>query len=141
MASASFRRNNRPAGEVAIYQNMNTVHYCTNNMDGHAKYTSMFNATVSNIGNMCISRYHSGDNQFIIMVAVYISPNKSLRAIRDFLQKKQQLIEFLNNEFDLTMSNDRNLSATKYKTIIDARLAMMMVKESSKLWMKVDFSE
>ncbi|KAK0073717.1 hypothetical protein PV326_013133, partial [Microctonus aethiopoides] len=46
-------RNNRPAGGVAIYQNMNTVHYCTNYMDVHAKYTSMFNATVSDIGDMC----------------------------------------------------------------------------------------
>ncbi|KAK0076512.1 hypothetical protein PV326_010711 [Microctonus aethiopoides] len=72
---ASFKINNRPAGGVAIYQNMNTVHYCTNYMNVHAKYTSMFNATASDIGDMCISRCHSGDNQFIIMVAVYITPN------------------------------------------------------------------
>ncbi|KAK0075823.1 hypothetical protein PV325_006268 [Microctonus aethiopoides] len=61
---ASFKINNRPAGGVAIYQNMNTVHYCTNYMNVHAKYTSMFNATASDIGDMCISRCHSGDNHY-----------------------------------------------------------------------------
>jgi len=30
--------------------------------------------------------------------------------------KNQLLIEFLNNEFGLTMSSDRNLSTTKYKS-------------------------
>lgn len=79
---ASSRRNHRPAGEVAIYQNMNTVHYCPNYMDVHVKYNSMFNATVS---DMCKSRCHFGDNQFISMIAIYISPDKSLRAIRGFL--------------------------------------------------------
>ncbi|KAK0177078.1 hypothetical protein PV328_001157 [Microctonus aethiopoides] len=147
----------------------------SNYMDVHAKYTSMFNATVSDIGDMCISRCHSGDNQFIIMVAVYISSNKSLRAIREFLyenlfiyfhdafallQKKklgkalmilpmilsgdfninfaddtnQQLIEFLNNEFGLTMSNDRNLSTTKYKTTIDAVFIRHLNRFESKLF-------
>lgn len=81
---ASSRRNNHQARGVAIYQNMNTVHYCPNYMDimdVYVKYTSMFNATLSDIGDMCISRCHSGDNQFITMVAIYISPDKSLRAI------------------------------------------------------------
>ncbi|KAK0165618.1 hypothetical protein PV328_004120 [Microctonus aethiopoides] len=72
---------------------MNTVHYCTNYMDVLAKYTSMFNATVSDIGNMCISRCQSDD-------------------------KNQQIIEFLNKEFGLTMSNDRNLSTTENKTTL-----------------------
>ncbi|CAI6351395.1 unnamed protein product [Macrosiphum euphorbiae] len=51
----------------------------------HVKYNGMFIATVSDIGDMCISRCYSGDNQFIIMDAVYIPPNNSLHAIRDFL--------------------------------------------------------
>jgi hypothetical protein len=53
-------------------------------MDVHAKYATMFNTSTSDIGDMCIGRCHCGDNKFIIMVAVYISPNNSLRAIRNF---------------------------------------------------------
>ncbi|KAK0073428.1 hypothetical protein PV325_009734, partial [Microctonus aethiopoides] len=63
-----------------------SIHYCTNYMDVHAKYTSMFNATVSDIGDMCISRCHSGDNQFVIMVAVYISPNNYHKPIVSVLE-------------------------------------------------------
>ncbi|KAK0157214.1 hypothetical protein PV328_011741 [Microctonus aethiopoides] len=54
----------------------------SNYMDVHAKYTSMFNATVSDVGDMCISRCHS------------------LNFADDI---NQQLIEFLNNEFGLTI--------------------------------------
>ncbi|XP_047518932.1 uncharacterized protein LOC125058833 [Pieris napi] len=61
---ASLRRNYRPAGGVAIYQNKNSIHYCTNYMDVHVKYNSMFKATVSDVGDICISRCHSGDNFF-----------------------------------------------------------------------------
>ncbi|KAF0709831.1 Uncharacterized protein FWK35_00037850, partial [Aphis craccivora] len=48
---ASFRRNNRPAGRIVIYQNTDTVHYCTNYMDVHAKYVTMFNTSTFDIGD------------------------------------------------------------------------------------------
>ncbi|CAI6352830.1 unnamed protein product [Macrosiphum euphorbiae] len=126
---ASFRRNNRPAGGVAIYQNTATVHYCTNYMDVHAKYATMFNTSTSDIGDMCISRCHCGDNQFIIMVAVYISPNNSLRAIRDFFYENlfiyshgasallhqkigkrfDDLPMILSGDFNINFADDKNL--------------------------------
>lgn len=143
-------------------------------MDVHAKYATMFNTSISDIGDMCISRCHCGDSQFIIMVAVYISPNNSLRAIRDFFyenlfiyshgasallhqkigrrfddlpmilsgdfninfadDKNLQLLEFFKNEFGLSMSNDRNLSTTRYKTTIDAVFTRYLNKFESKLF-------
>lgn len=66
-------------------------------LDVYAKYTGMFNTTVSDIGDMCISRCHSGDNQFITMVAIYISPDKSLRAIQEYLQ--ENLFIYFNINF------------------------------------------
>uniref|UniRef100_A0A0K8TMU8 Endonuclease/exonuclease/phosphatase domain-containing protein n=1 Tax=Tabanus bromius TaxID=304241 RepID=A0A0K8TMU8_TABBR len=48
--------------------------------------------------------------------------------------KNQLLIEFLNNEFGLTMSNDRNLSTTKYKTTIDAVFIRHLNRFESKLF-------
>ncbi|CAG9831913.1 unnamed protein product [Diabrotica balteata] len=108
------------------------------------------------------------------MVAIYISPDNSLRAIRDFLyenlfiyshgasallqqkigkrfddlpmiltgvfninfadDKNISLIEFLNNELGLTMSNDRNISTTKYKTTIDAVFTRNLNRFESKLF-------
>jgi len=85
MVLIAGKERNWMVGGVAIYQNMNTVHYCRYYIDVHVKYNSTFNATVSDIGNMCISRCHFGNSQFIIMVAVYISLNNSLHAIQDFL--------------------------------------------------------
>uniref|UniRef100_A0A034W6M3 Endonuclease/exonuclease/phosphatase domain-containing protein n=1 Tax=Bactrocera dorsalis TaxID=27457 RepID=A0A034W6M3_BACDO len=48
--------------------------------------------------------------------------------------KNQSLIEFLYEEFDLTMSNDRNLSTTKYKTTIDAVFTRYINRFKSKLF-------
>jgi len=48
--------------------------------------------------------------------------------------KNQLLIEFLNNEFGLTMSNDRNLSTTKYKSTIDVVFIRLLNRLESKLF-------
>ena len=48
--------------------------------------------------------------------------------------KNQSLIEFLNNEFGLTMSNGRNFSTTKYKTTIDAVFNRHLNRFESKLF-------
>ncbi|XP_037958820.1 uncharacterized protein LOC119688206 [Teleopsis dalmanni] len=172
---ASFKRDNRPAGGVAIYHRSNDTMatFSTDHMEVHARYTSMFSTNVSNIGDICISQCHS-NGQTIIMAAVYISPKQSLQAIREFLYsnlfiyskaasaifmmkinrrfdhytmilsgdfninfadvKNQSLIEFLYQEFDLTMSNDRNLSTTKYKTTIDAVFTRYINRFKSKLF-------
>lgn len=173
---ASFKRPQYPAAGVAIYQNSDdSMHrMCTSHMDVHARFSKVFGATVSDIGDICICRCNSENGQSIIMVAVYISPGKSMRVIQDFLyenlmiytkegsellekkvgkrfdnlpmilsgdfninfadDKNLPLIEFLNKEFRLTMSNDRNLSTTRYKTTIDAVFTRYLDRFESKLF-------
>jgi hypothetical protein len=48
--------------------------------------------------------------------------------------KNLPLIEFLNKEFQLTMSNDRHLSTTRYKTTIDAVFPRYLHRFESKLF-------
>lgn len=157
----SFKRPDRAAGGVAIYNNAkNSVsRMCTSHMDVHTRFSSMLTTNVSEIGDICVCRYQSKNGQFIIVVAIYISPGKSIRAIQEFLyenlmiyskdgsallekkigkrfdnlpmilsgdfninfadDKNLSLIEFLNQEFQLAMSNDRQKSTTRCKTTLD----------------------
>ncbi|KAK0073138.1 hypothetical protein PV325_010214 [Microctonus aethiopoides] len=77
----------------------------------------MFNATVSDIGDMCISRFHSGDNQFIIMVAVYNSPNNASKKIG---KSFDDLPMILSGDFNINFADDknRNLRTTYHKPIL-----------------------
>ncbi|GFX28795.1 uncharacterized protein TNCV_4250341 [Trichonephila clavipes] len=158
---ASYKRPEVPAAGVAIYQHtQDTSHIVTSYMDIHTKFTRGIGVNVSDIGEICVARCNSENGQYILMVAVYISPEKSMQQIEQFLfeylmiytkegsellekrfgekfddipmilsgdfninfadDKNLSLIEFLNETLGLTMSNDRKVSTTKYKTTIDA---------------------
>lgn len=96
--------------------------------------TSHLFTSTSDIGDMCISRCHCSDNQFIIMVAVYISPNNSLRDIRDFFYENLFIYSYgasallhqkigkrfddlpmiLSGDFNINFADDKNLPLLKF---------------------------
>ena len=159
---------------MAIYHNVqNTTHIVSSYMDIHVRNTPEFGFNVSEIGEICIARCTSENEQTIMMVAVYISPNNSINTIINFLQKylliytiagsrllrdksieydkipiilsgdfnvnfsedsSQPLIEFLNDDLGLKMSNDRNVSTTRYGTTIDAVFSRYLNRFHSKIF-------
>ncbi|GFW42536.1 uncharacterized protein TNCV_4257301 [Trichonephila clavipes] len=172
---ASYKRPEVPAAGVAIYQHtQDTSHIVTSYMDIHTKFTRGIGVNVSDIGEICIARCNSENGQYILMVAVYISPEKSMQQIEQFLfenlmiytkegsellekdlakkfddipmilsgdfninfadDKNLSLIEFLNETLGLTMSNDRKVSTTKYKTTIDAVFIRYLDKFQSNIF-------
>lgn len=150
------------------------MHVCTSHMTAHARFTNFFGTNISDIGDICVCRCQSENGQFIIMIAIYISPGKSMKDIQQFLyenlmiyskegsallekkfgtklydkpmilsgdfninfadDKNLPLIEFLNEEFGLTMSNDRLTSTTRYKSTIDAVFTRHLDGFESKLF-------
>lgn len=167
----SYKRPQVPAAGVAIYHNVqDTTHIVSSHMDIHVKNTPAFGFNVSEIGEICIAHCNSDNGQKILMVAVYISPNKSIQDIIEFLHthlliyttqgsrllnkafnevpmilsgdfntnfsenSSQQLIDFLNNELSLSMSNDRKVSTTRYGTTIDAVFTRYLHRFQSKIF-------
>ncbi|GFW60676.1 uncharacterized protein TNCV_570221 [Trichonephila clavipes] len=83
---ASYKRPEVPAAGVAIYQHaQDTSHIVTSYMDIHTKFTRGIGINVSDIGEICVARCNSENGQYILMVAVYISPEKSMQQIEQFL--------------------------------------------------------
>ncbi|GFV88250.1 ATP-dependent DNA helicase [Trichonephila clavipes] len=83
---ASYKRPEVPAAGVAIYQHtQDTSHIVTSYMDIHTKFTRGIGVNVSDIGEICVARCNSENGQYILMVAVYISPEKSMQQIEQFL--------------------------------------------------------
>lgn len=169
-----YKRPQVKAAGVAIYHNVqHTTHIVSSYMDIHVRNTPEFGFNVSEIGEICIARCTSENEQTIMMVAVYISPNNSINTIINFLQKhlliytiagsrllrdksieydkipiilsgdfnvnfaedsSQPLIEFLNDDLGLKMSNDRNVSTTRYGTTIDAVFSRYLNRFHSKIF-------
>ncbi|GFS69764.1 ATP-dependent DNA helicase [Trichonephila clavipes] len=72
---ASYKRPEVPAAGVAIYQHaQDTSHIVTSYMDIHTKFTRGIGVNVSDIGEICVARCNSENGQYLLMVAVYISP-------------------------------------------------------------------
>lgn len=171
----SYKRPEVPAAGVAIYHNtQDTSHIVTSYMDIHTKFTRGIGINVPDIGEICVARCNPENGQYILVVAVYISPGKSMKQIQQFLfenlmiytkegsellekrfgekfddipmvlsgdfninfadDKNLPLIEFLNETLDLTMSNDRKCSTTKYKTTIDAVFTRYLHKFQSEIF-------
>ncbi|GFW62713.1 uncharacterized protein TNCV_2624761 [Trichonephila clavipes] len=73
---------------VAIYQHtQDKSHIVTSYMDIHTKFTRGIGVNVSDIGEICVARCNSENGQYILMVAVYISPEKSMQQIDNFYSK------------------------------------------------------
>ena len=70
----SYKRPEVSAAGVAIYNNTgDSSHTVTSYMDIHTNFTS---------GELCFARCNSESGQNILMVAVYISPGKSIKQIQ-----------------------------------------------------------
>ena len=141
----SYKRPEVLAAGIAIYHNTQDVSY----MDIHTKFTKSIGVNVSDVGEICIAHYNSKIEQYILMVAIYISPRKSM--IQKFLfenltiytKEGSEILEkrfgkaydnepmILSGDFNIKFADDKNLplidfvndkkhSATKYKTTIDA---------------------
>ncbi|GFV88252.1 uncharacterized protein TNCV_4542981 [Trichonephila clavipes] len=131
---ASYKRPEVPAAGVAIYQHtQDTSHIVTSYMDIHTKFTRGIGVNVSDIGEICVARCNSENGQYILMVAVYISPEKSMQQIEQFLfenlmiyTKGSELLEkrfgekfddipmILSGDFNINFADDKNLSLIEF---------------------------
>ncbi|GFX25298.1 uncharacterized protein TNCV_1274581 [Trichonephila clavipes] len=133
---ASYKRPEVPAAGVAIYQHtQDTSHIVTSYMDIHTKFTRGIGVNVSDIGEICVARCNSENGQYILMVAVYISPEKSMQQIEQFLfenlmiytkegsellEKKRFCEKFddipmiLSGDFNINFADDKNLSLIEF---------------------------
>ncbi|GFW77375.1 uncharacterized protein TNCV_2497681 [Trichonephila clavipes] len=132
---ASYKRPEVPAAGVAIYQHtQDTSHIVTSYMDIHTKFTRGIGVNVSDIGEICVARCNSENGQYILMVAVYISPEKSMQQIEQFLfenlmiytKEGSELLEkrfgekfddipmILSGDFNINFADDKNLSLIEF---------------------------
>ncbi|GFV77323.1 ATP-dependent DNA helicase [Trichonephila clavipes] len=146
-----YKRPNTRAGGVAIYQNSSdAVNIITPSMECSVSQSDIYGTI------QCLAECVIDNGQKIIIVAVYITPNKKLDDIIEFLHrsllpytsrgsallnknydkipmilsgdfnvnfaidKSLQLIEFLKDNFTLSLQNNRIISTTKSNTTIDA---------------------
>ncbi|GFT74454.1 ATP-dependent DNA helicase [Trichonephila clavipes] len=151
------KRPNTRAGGVVIYQNSSdAVSIITPSMECSVSRSDIYGTIQSSLGDLCLAKFVIDNGQKIIIVAVYITPNKKLDDIIEFLHrsllpytsrgsallnrnydkipmvlsgefnvnfaldKSLQLIEFLKNNFTLSLQNNRIISTTKSNTTIDA---------------------
>ncbi|GFV57764.1 ATP-dependent DNA helicase [Trichonephila clavipes] len=132
---ASYKRPEVPAAGVAIYQHtQDTSHIVTSYMDIHTKFTRGIGVNVPDIGEICVARCNSENGQYILMVAVYISPEKSMQQIEQFLfenlmiytKEGSELLEkrfgekfddipmILSGDFNINFADDKNLSLIEF---------------------------
>ncbi|GFX47076.1 uncharacterized protein TNCV_4664021 [Trichonephila clavipes] len=110
---ASYKRPEVPAAGVAIYQHtQDTSHIVTSYMDIHTKFTRGIGVNVSDIGEICVARCNSENGQYILMVAVYISPEKSMQQIEQFLF--ENLMIYTKEDSELLEKKDLAKNLTTY---------------------------
>ncbi|GFV05426.1 ATP-dependent DNA helicase [Trichonephila clavipes] len=151
-----YKRPNTRAGGVAIYQNSSdAVNIITPSMECSVSQSDIYGTIQSSVGDLCLAECVIENGQKIIIVAVYITPNKKLDDIIEFLHrsllpyisrgsallnknydkipmilsgdfnvifaldKSLQLIEFLKDNFTVSLQN-RIISVTKSNTTSDA---------------------
>ncbi|GFW49370.1 ATP-dependent DNA helicase [Trichonephila clavipes] len=152
-----YKRPNTRAGGVAIYQNSSdAVNIITPSMECSVSQSDIYGTIQSSVGELDLSECVIDNGRKIIIVAVYITPNKKLNDIIEFLHrsllpytsrcssllnknydkipmilsgdfnvnfaldKSLPLIEFLKDNFPLSLQNNRIISTTKSNTTIDA---------------------
>ena len=79
----SYKRPEVSAAGVAIYHNTgDSSHIATSYMDIQTNFTRGVGVNFSNIGKICVAQCNSESGQYILIVAVYILPGKSLKQIQ-----------------------------------------------------------
>ncbi|GFV48452.1 ATP-dependent DNA helicase [Trichonephila clavipes] len=151
------KRPNMKAGGVAMYQNSSdTVNITTPSMECSVSQSFIYGTIQSSEEDLCWAECVIDNGQKIIIVGVYITPNKKLDDNIEFLHrsllpyttrgsallyknynqipmilsvdfsvnfaldKSLQLIEFLKDNFTLSLQNNRIKSTSKSNTTIDA---------------------
>ena len=124
----SYKRPEVLAAGIAIYHNTQDVSY----MDIHTKFTKSIGVNVSDVGEICIAHYNSKIEQYILMVAIYISPRKSM--IQKFLfenltiytKEGSEILEkrfgkaydnepmILSGDFNIKFADDKNLPLIEF---------------------------
>ncbi|GFV97072.1 ATP-dependent DNA helicase [Trichonephila clavipes] len=83
-----YKRPNTRAGGVAIYQNSSdAVNIITPSMECSVTQSDIYGTIQSSLGDLCLAGCVIDDGQKIIIVAVYITPNKKLDDIIEFLHR------------------------------------------------------
>ncbi|XP_044589254.1 uncharacterized protein LOC123268337 [Cotesia glomerata] len=85
---AKFKRQNGRATGVAIYKNNNTSHITTFNMDLVIQNATEVHVSQTSIGDICTSHVKLEDGSELMMIVVYISPNKKINDIISFLHER-----------------------------------------------------
>lgn len=152
-----YKRPNIRAGGVGIFQNSDDIiNIITPSMDFSVTQSDVYGSMASTVGDLCMAECKMENGQKVVIVAVYISPNKTLDDIIDFLHrsllsytsqgaailrkdyhkipmilsgdfnvnfaldKSIKLVEFLKDNLNLSIQNDKKISTTKSNTTIDA---------------------
>ncbi|XP_044588703.1 uncharacterized protein LOC123267880 [Cotesia glomerata] len=85
---AKFKRQNVRAAGVAIYKNNNTSHITTFNMDLVIQNATEVHVSQTSIGDICASHVKLEDGSELMMIVVYISPDKKINDIISFLHER-----------------------------------------------------
>ncbi|GFU84809.1 ATP-dependent DNA helicase [Trichonephila clavipes] len=120
------KRPNTRAGGVAIYQNSsNAVNVMTPSMECSVSQSDIYGTIQSSVGDLCLAECVINNGQKIIIVAVYITPNKKLDDIIEFLH--QSLLPYtsrgsalLNKNYDkipMILSVDFNVNSALDKSL------------------------
>lgn len=124
----SYKRTQFEVVGVAVYHNkLDTSYIVSLYMDIHAKFTSGIGVIVSDIGKICVTRFHSENGQYILMIPVYISPGKSIRQIHEFLfenlmiytKEGSQIPIKRFGDVPMILNGNLNINITDYLPIIE----------------------
>jgi len=122
---AKYKRENVSAGGVAIYHNESDHNnIVTSHMDVHSRASESLVAAQSAIGEICISKCVPQTGREFVVVAIYISPGKTVNQIIDFIH--QNLLIYTKegsallgknfHKIQMIMSGDFNINFSDEKT-------------------------
>ncbi|GFT39009.1 ATP-dependent DNA helicase [Trichonephila clavipes] len=121
-----YNRPNTRAGGVAVYQNSSdTVNIITPSMDCSVGQSDIYGTIQSSVGDLCLAECVIDNGQKIIIVAVYITPNKKLDDIIEFLHRSllpytSRGSALLNKNYDkipMILSGDFNVNFALDKSL------------------------
>lgn len=114
-----FKRPNHRAGGVGIFHNSNdSINIATPSIDFTVAESDNYGSMVSNVGDLCVAECAMGNGTKIVIVAIYISPNKAIPETIEFLhrtllQYTRQGAEILRknyHELPMILSGDFNVN-------------------------------
>lgn len=117
-----FKRPDRRSAGVAIFKNKrDTSTLVSSLMDVTLQHSHTFGFNISPIGEICVSKCIVENRQEIVIVAIYISPNQSVKDIIKFIRANliiytKEVSALLEEQFHtlpMIMSGDFNVDFSK----------------------------